>query len=109
MIVEDVLVQLGSLIFLVDFIILDFNTDLEVLFILGCPILAIGKALIDVAEGQLIVKAHNKVDVFDVYKAMKLSAIYKEFLSIIVIDLEYEFYLITSKYPLERALVGYFC
>lgn len=39
-IIEDVLVQVGSLIFLVDFIILDFEPDLEAPFILRRPFLA---------------------------------------------------------------------
>lgn len=39
-IIEDVLVQVGSLIFPVDFVILDFEADLVVPFILGCPFLA---------------------------------------------------------------------
>lgn len=41
-IVEDVLAQVGSLIFLVDFIILDFDVDLKILFILGYPFLDTG-------------------------------------------------------------------
>ncbi|XP_055814215.1 uncharacterized protein LOC129883616 [Solanum dulcamara] len=40
-IIEDVLVQEGSLIFPVDFIVLDFELDPEVPFILGPPFLAI--------------------------------------------------------------------
>lgn len=69
-IVEDVLVQVGSLIFLIDSIILDFDAETKVSFILGRPFLATGRALIDVAAGQLAMRAHNKVEVFDEYKAM---------------------------------------
>lgn len=68
---------MGPLIFPDDFIILDFNSDLEVLFILGHPFLATGQALIDMVVGQLIMRAHNKVEVFDVYKSMKLPIIYE--------------------------------
>ncbi|XP_015159854.1 uncharacterized protein [Solanum tuberosum] len=74
-IIEDVLVQVGTLIFLVDFVILDFEPDPEVPFILGCPILATGGALIDVAAGRLEIRAHDKVEVFDLYKAMKLLSL----------------------------------
>lgn len=52
-IIKDVLVQVRSLIFLVEFINLDFELDLEVLFILGYPFLATIWALIDVLAGQL--------------------------------------------------------
>lgn len=39
-VIEDVLVQVGSLIFPMDFVILDFEPDPEVPVILGCPFLA---------------------------------------------------------------------
>ncbi|XP_060210430.1 uncharacterized protein LOC132637343 [Lycium barbarum] len=52
-IIEDVLVQVGSLIIPADFVILDFEPDLEVPFILGRPFLATWRALIDVAVGKL--------------------------------------------------------
>lgn len=57
--------------FPMDFVILDFELDLEVTFILGRPFLSIGSALIDVAAGWLTMRAHDKVKVFDVYKTMK--------------------------------------
>ncbi|KAK4731676.1 hypothetical protein R3W88_024664 [Solanum pinnatisectum] len=74
-VVEDVLVQVGSLIFPVDFVVLNFEPDPEVSFILGRPFLATGRAMIDVAAGQLTMRAHDKVEVFDVYKALKLPAL----------------------------------
>lgn len=51
--IEDVLVQVRSSIFLVDFLILDFEPNLEVPFILGCPFLATRGVLIDVSVGRL--------------------------------------------------------
>ncbi|XP_049348575.1 uncharacterized protein LOC125813105 [Solanum verrucosum] len=81
-VVEDVLVQVGSLIFPVDYVFLDFEPDSEVPFILGRPYLATGRALIDVAAGQLTMRAHDKVEVFDVYRALKLPSIYEEFSAI---------------------------
>ncbi|XP_060182253.1 uncharacterized protein LOC132611914 [Lycium barbarum] len=48
-IIEDVLVQVGSLIFSVDFVILDFEPYSKVQFILGRPFFATGRELIDVA------------------------------------------------------------
>ncbi|XP_016446863.2 uncharacterized protein LOC107771915 [Nicotiana tabacum] len=47
-VIEDMLVQVGSFIFLADFIILDYEPDQEVPFILGRSFLATGRAIIDV-------------------------------------------------------------
>ncbi|XP_055826423.1 uncharacterized protein LOC129894819 [Solanum dulcamara] len=66
-IIEDVLVQEVSLIFLVVFVVLDFEPYPEVRFILGRPFLEMGGVLIDVAAERLTMRAHDKVEVFDVY------------------------------------------
>ncbi|XP_049364129.1 uncharacterized protein LOC125828855 [Solanum verrucosum] len=106
-VVEDVLVQVGSLIFLVDFVVLDFEPDSEVPFILGRPFLGIGWALIDVATGQLTIRAHDKIEVFDVYRALKLPSIYEELSAVTVVDHSIESQLIVREDPLERVLVGH--
>lgn len=49
--VKDVLVQVGSLIFSMDLIILDFDVDPKVLFILGHLFLATERALKDIDVG----------------------------------------------------------
>ncbi|XP_015162851.1 uncharacterized protein [Solanum tuberosum] len=105
-VVEDVLVQVGSLIFPVDFVVLNFEPDHEVPFILGRPFLATGWAMIDVAAAQLTMRSHDKVEVFDVYKALKLPVVYEELSSITAIHLEAEARYIASKDPLERVLGG---
>ncbi|XP_038902510.1 uncharacterized protein LOC120089169 [Benincasa hispida] len=48
--IEDVLMQADKFIFPVDFFILDYEADREVPIILGCPFLAMGRALIDVQK-----------------------------------------------------------
>ena len=58
--------------------VLGFGPDHEVPFILGHPFLDKGRALIDAASGQLIMRAHDKVEVFDVYHALRLPSIYEE-------------------------------
>ncbi|KAH0732709.1 hypothetical protein KY289_003897 [Solanum tuberosum] len=105
-VIEDILVQVGTLIFPVDFVILDFEPDLDIPFILGRPFLAIGGALIDVAVGRLTMRAHNKIQVFDVYKAMKLPAIYEELSAITVIDEEMAAKYVEARDPLEKVLIG---
>ena len=50
-VVEHVLMQIGSLTFLIDFVALDFEPDPEVPFIFRRPFLATGRVLIDEAAG----------------------------------------------------------
>ena len=85
-VIEDVLVQVETLIFPVDFVILDFELDPQVPFILQQPLLAMRGALIYVTDNRLKMRAHDKVEVFDVYKEMKLPAIYGKLSAITVID-----------------------
>ncbi|XP_049364579.1 uncharacterized protein LOC125829397 [Solanum verrucosum] len=105
-VVEDILVQVRSLIFLVDFVVLNFEPGPEVPFILGRPFLSTRRAMIDVADGQLTMRAHDKVEVFDVYKALKLPVVYEELSAIIMIDLKAEARYIAYKDLLEQVLVG---
>ena len=51
-ILHDVLVQLESFIFLVDFVILDCEGDFEVPIILGRPFIATGRALVYMEKGK---------------------------------------------------------
>ncbi|XP_073126150.1 uncharacterized protein [Henckelia pumila] len=53
-IIEDVLVKVDKFIFLVDFVVLDMEEDLDMPLILGRPFLETGKALIDVQKGDLL-------------------------------------------------------
>nr|XP_016493407.1 PREDICTED: uncharacterized protein LOC107812757 [Nicotiana tabacum] len=55
-VIEDVLVQVGTFIFPVDFVILDYELDQEVPFILGRPFLATCRTIIDVCEGQMTMR-----------------------------------------------------
>ena len=70
-IVEDVLVKVDKFILLFDFIVLDMKEDHVIPIILGWPFLNIGKALIDMHEGKLILRIHNEQVTFNVFKAMK--------------------------------------
>ncbi|XP_031273838.1 uncharacterized protein LOC116132326 [Pistacia vera] len=71
-IMEDMLVKVDKFIFPVDFLVLDMEEDVEILFILGQPFLAIGKTLIDVQRGELIRRVRDEKVMFDVFKTMKL-------------------------------------
>ena len=76
-IIEDVLMKVDKFIFPVDFIVLDMEEDQEVPLILGRPFLATGRALIDVQQGQLILRVNEDQVVFDMYKAMKYPSSYQ--------------------------------
>ncbi|KAH9781899.1 hypothetical protein KPL71_008667 [Citrus sinensis] len=69
--IEDVLVKVDKSIFLVDFIVLDFEADKEVPIILGRPFLATGKTLIDVQKGELTMIVNNQQVTFNVLEAMR--------------------------------------
>ncbi|XP_049364731.1 uncharacterized protein LOC125829559 [Solanum verrucosum] len=73
-----------------DFVMLNFEPDPKFPFILGRPFLATGRAMIDIAAGQLTMRDHDKVEVFDVYKALKLPVVYGKLSTITVIDLKAE-------------------
>ncbi|XP_057811356.1 uncharacterized protein LOC131025573 [Salvia miltiorrhiza] len=73
-IVEDVLVKVNNFIFPVDFVVLDMVEDKDVPLILGRPFLATGRALIDVAKGELTLRVNDESFTFSIHKALK----YKE-------------------------------
>ncbi|WMV32924.1 hypothetical protein MTR67_026309 [Solanum verrucosum] len=69
-----------------DFVVLNFEPDLKVPFIRGRPFLATGRAMIDVAADQLTMRVHDKVEVFEVYKALKLLVVYAQQLNYTVTE-----------------------
>ncbi|XP_038895977.1 uncharacterized protein LOC120084150 [Benincasa hispida] len=64
--IEDVLVKVHNFIFPTDFIILDYEADMDVPIILGRPFLATGKVLIDVHKGELTMHVDNQEVKFNV-------------------------------------------
>ena len=69
--IEDVLIQVDKFVFLVDFIILDFEADREVSIILRRPFLATGRTLIDVQKGELTMRVNDQKVTFNVFNALK--------------------------------------
>jgi len=59
-VIEDVLVKVDKFYFLVDFIVLDMEKDSNVPHIFGRPFLATGRTLIDVEEGELILRVQDE-------------------------------------------------
>ncbi|XP_038890264.1 uncharacterized protein LOC120079888 [Benincasa hispida] len=69
--IEDVLVQVDKFIFPTDFIILDYEADIEVPIILGHPFLATGRVLIVVQKGELTIRVDDQQAKFNVLNALK--------------------------------------
>ncbi|XP_024023163.1 uncharacterized protein LOC112092116 [Morus notabilis] len=69
--IENFLVKVDKFIFPIDFIILDYEADMEVPIILGRPFLAIGRTLIDVQKGELTMRVNDEQVTFNVLKAMR--------------------------------------
>ena len=70
-IIEDVLVKVDKFIFPTDFIILDIQEDKEVSIILGRPLLATGRAMINVQKGELRLRVQEEEVTFNVFNAIK--------------------------------------
>lgn len=56
--------------------------------------------------GKLTMRAHDKVEVFDIYKAMKLSSIYEELSAITITKDEITTKFVEVKDPIEKVLIG---
>lgn len=67
----DVLVKVESFIFLVDFVILDYQVCFDVLIIYGRSFLATGHALIDEEIWQIKFQLNEKQVTFNLYQFMK--------------------------------------
>nr|GFD16356.1 hypothetical protein [Tanacetum cinerariifolium] len=57
---ENVFVKVGKFYFLADFVVLNFIADLRVPLILGRPFLSTAHTLIDVYEGEIILRHHEQ-------------------------------------------------
>ncbi|XP_016549317.1 uncharacterized protein LOC107849189 [Capsicum annuum] len=69
-VLHDFLIKVDWFIFLADFVILDCAMAIKISIILGRPLLATGKALVNVESGEIKFWFYNKVS-FNVFKSMK--------------------------------------
>ncbi|OIT36514.1 hypothetical protein A4A49_13529 [Nicotiana attenuata] len=72
-IIENVLVRVDKFVFPVDFIVLEMKECPDEPIILGRPFLATGRAIIDVHQGQLILRADEERVIFDMQKILRFS------------------------------------
>ncbi|XP_049364570.1 uncharacterized protein LOC125829387 [Solanum verrucosum] len=70
-ILYDILVKVDRFIFPTDFVILDYEIDAEIPIILGRPLLATGRALMDVESGKLKFHVNDEEMTFNNCKSMK--------------------------------------
>ncbi|XP_022014263.1 uncharacterized protein LOC110913749 [Helianthus annuus] len=70
-IVENLLVKVDRFVFPVDFVVLDMEADERVPIILGRPFLRTAKAIIDVFDGKISLRAGDEVVTFEIDRAMQ--------------------------------------
>ncbi|XP_070039701.1 uncharacterized protein [Nicotiana tomentosiformis] len=70
-IIENVLVRVDKFVFPVDFIVLEMKECPDEPIILGRPFLATGRAIIDVHQGQLILRVDEERVIFDMQKILR--------------------------------------
>ncbi|XP_075079768.1 uncharacterized protein LOC142165020 [Nicotiana tabacum] len=85
-IIENVLVRVNKFVFPVDFIVLEMKECPNEPIILGRPFLATGRAIIDVHQGQLILRVDEERVIFDMQKILRYSG-YETSSSCFLIDM----------------------
>ncbi|XP_015940025.1 uncharacterized protein LOC107465562 [Arachis duranensis] len=81
-VVENVLVKVGKVLLLDEFVILDMEENFNTAIILGRLFSATGISLIDVEKGELMRKVHDEHIVFHVFKSLQDSTQEKECMKI---------------------------
>ncbi|GJT93146.1 reverse transcriptase domain-containing protein [Tanacetum coccineum] len=77
-VVEDVFVKVGKFHFLADFVVVDYDVDPRVPFIIERPFLRTTRALIDVHGEQLTLRVNDKAITFNVRHTSRYSYIYDD-------------------------------
>ncbi|XP_075085067.1 uncharacterized protein LOC142168303 [Nicotiana tabacum] len=72
-IIENVLVRVDKFLFHVDFIVLEMKECPDEPIILGRPFLSTGRTIIDVHQGQLILRVDEEKVIFDMQKILRFS------------------------------------
>nr|GEX46635.1 reverse transcriptase domain-containing protein [Tanacetum cinerariifolium] len=75
---EDVYIKVGSFHFSADFVVVDFDADPRVPLILGRSFLKIGRALIDVFEGELTLRVGKEAITFNLDQTSRYSTNYND-------------------------------
>ncbi|GJS27109.1 reverse transcriptase domain-containing protein [Tanacetum coccineum] len=91
-VVEDVFVKVGKIYFPTDFVVVDYDVDPQVPFILVRPFLRTGRALIDVYGEELTLRVDDEAITFKVGQTSRYSRSYKTVNQVNVIDVACEEY-----------------
>ncbi|XP_061351099.1 uncharacterized protein LOC133296164 [Gastrolobium bilobum] len=104
--IKNVLVRVDKFILPANFIVLDFEGDMEVPLLLGRSLLATGRTLIDVEKRDLTMRVNDEQVIFNVLTAMKYPSQMEEYSTIEDADepLLQQHELETKKEPLEIAI-----
>ena len=70
-VVEDVLVKVHQLTFLVDFVIMDIEEDAEIPLILGRPFMVTTKCVVDMGKGNLEMSVEDQKAAFNLFEGIK--------------------------------------
>ncbi|XP_070038290.1 uncharacterized protein [Nicotiana tomentosiformis] len=107
-ILDNVLVQAGKFVFPADFVILNYQVDEEIPIILGRPLLATGRALIDCETGELKMRLNNEEIIFNVPQSMRRPSEFANCSLVEVVDviLQEEDETLNVKDPLEACLIN---
>ena len=65
--IKDVLVKVDQFILPPNFIILDYEFDKDVPIILGRPFLSMGRTLIDVHKGEIVMRVNIQEVIFNIF------------------------------------------
>nr|KYP51187.1 hypothetical protein KK1_026996 [Cajanus cajan] len=85
-IVEDTIVKVDKFMFLVDFVVMDMEEDIEVPLILGRPFMKIARVIIDMDDGKLKVRVQDEEESFNVFEEIKFLKANKDCFRIDVLD-----------------------
>nr|XP_016474735.1 PREDICTED: uncharacterized protein LOC107796467 [Nicotiana tabacum] len=107
-ILDDVLVQVRKFAFPVDFVILNYQVDEEILIILGRPFLATRRALIDCETGELKMRLNNEEIIFNVQQSTRRPSEFANCSLVEAVDviLQEEDETLNVKDPLEACLIN---
>nr|XP_016459904.1 PREDICTED: uncharacterized protein LOC107783450 [Nicotiana tabacum] len=108
-ILDDVLIQVRKFVFPTDFVILDCKVDEEIPIILGRPLLAAGRALIDCETGELKMRLNDEEITFNVHKSMRRPSEFANcsFIDVVEVIVETDDELLTIEDPLATCLMNF--
>ncbi|XP_075107147.1 uncharacterized protein LOC142180118 [Nicotiana tabacum] len=70
-IIDDIVVRVGKFVFPVDFIVVDMEVNKKVPLILERPFLCTDRAILDIYEGQLMLRVGNEIVIFQIKRMIK--------------------------------------